>query len=107
MGVKTIEGHQCDTRFTSVYHTLLDTWVILGNIIIFSQWSYREIWTACGQNDFVRVHALSLGGQCTIHQRTAFQEAVEHRDQRVLMVVPSQAELLLLLLLMVIHSDPR
>lgn len=59
----------------------------------------------------MRVHALSLGRQSAIHQRTALQKAVEHRNQRVLMVVPPQAELLLLL---VIHfpivrrlADPK
>jgi len=66
--------------------------------------AYREIGAAGGQDDFVRIHALSLGGQGAVHQRSALQQAVEHRNQRVLMVVPPQAELLLLLLLVVVHG---
>lgn len=42
--------------------------------------AYREIGTAGGQDDFVRVHALSLGGQGAVYQRSAFQQAVEHRN---------------------------
>lgn len=65
--------------------------------------SYREIGAAGGQDDFVRVHALPFGSQGAIHERAALQQAVEHRNQRVLVVVPPQTELLLLLLL-VIHD---
>lgn len=63
--------------------------------------TYREIGAAGGQDNFMSVHVLSLGGQGAVHKRSALQQAVEHRNQRVLMVVPPQAELLLLLLLVV------
>lgn len=69
-----------------------------GKVLLYLCKSYREIRAACRQHDFMRVHASSLGGQGTIHQRTTLQQAVEHRNQRVLMIVPSQTELLLLLL---------
>lgn len=42
----------------------------------------------------MRLQVPSLGGQRAIDQRAALQEAVEHRDQGPLVVVPSQAKLL-------------
>lgn len=77
--------------------------IILKNVQTLGE-AYGEIGAAGGQDYFVRVHALSLGGQGAVHQRPALQQAVEHRNQRVLMVVPPQAELLLLLLLVVVHG---
>lgn len=56
--------------------------------------TYSQVRTASGQHDFVGFEVPSLGGQRTIDQRAALQEAVEHGDQGPLMVVPSQAKLL-------------
>lgn len=56
--------------------------------------TYTQVRTASGQDDFVRLQIPSLGGQRAIDQRAALQEAVEHRDQGPLVVVPSQAKLL-------------
>lgn len=37
---------------------------------------------------------LSFGCQSAVDQRTAFQQRIEHADQRALMVVPAQTEML-------------
>lgn len=56
--------------------------------------TYSQVRAASGQDDFVSFQVPSLGGQRTVHQGTAFQKAVEHRNQRPLVIVPSQTKLL-------------
>lgn len=56
--------------------------------------TYSQVRAARGQHDFVGLQVPSLGGQRTVHQGAAFQQAVEHRYQGSLVVVPSQAKLL-------------
>lgn len=56
--------------------------------------TYSQVRAARGQDNFVRFQVPSLGGQRTVDQSAALEQAVEHRDQGPLVVVPSQAKLL-------------
>lgn len=56
--------------------------------------TYSQVRAACRQHDFVGFQVSSLGSQRTIDQGAAFQEAVEHRNESPLVIVPSQTKLL-------------
>lgn len=57
-------------------------------------WTNLEVWTARREHDLVRLERLSLGGQRAVHMHALLQQRVEHRHQCGLVVVPAQAELL-------------
>lgn len=55
---------------------------------------YLQVGAASAQHDLMSFEVLSFGRQSAVDQRTAFQQRIEHADQRALMVVPAQTEML-------------
>jgi len=53
-----------------------------------------EVWAACGQHDLVRFECMTVTGDRHVHERAVLQQLVEHVGQVALVVVPTQAELL-------------
>jgi len=61
------------------------------------RFTYLEVGTACGEDDFVGLEIFPFRGKRAVDQRTTFEECIEILYERALMVVPPEAKLLVVL----------